>query len=159
MSWSYWLIICILGCILLGLAPIRIKPKEQLLINLIKLMGYLHWVRDAFRFQGSLQTNLWMLFCVWESHWRVVFVATLQGSRRQRPEFTCPALRSSQVLGAGRSWPSQGHFQWGDTGMMIIVPWNSEWILRLSYLPQKTPPRCDQRSPSHQWLTSPKLGE
>lgn len=96
LSWPYWLMICILGCIFLVLAPVRIKPKEQLLIELIELLDYLHCVTDAFRFQESLKQTFEC--CVLESHWRVVFVATLQDSWRQRPEVTCWALRSSQCL-------------------------------------------------------------
>lgn len=149
--------IYILGCILLGFAPIRIKPKELLLIELIKLLDYLHWVTDAFRFQGPLKQTFDCY--VLESHWRMVFVATLQCSWRQMPGITCWALRSSQVLGAGGSWLSQRRGQWGDTGLMIIVPWNSEWILYLKYLPQNIPLGYDQHSPSHQWLTSPEVGE
>lgn len=157
MSWSYWLTICVLGCIWLGFAPVRMEPKEQLLIEPIKLLGYLHWVTDALRFQGSLKQTFDC--CGLESHWRMVFVATLQGSWKQTPGVTCWALRSSQVLGAGRPWPSQGHCQWGDTGMMIIVPWNCEWVLYLSFSPPNISPWYDQHSPSHQWLTSPKAGE
>lgn len=96
LSWSYWLMICILGCILLGLAPIRIKPKEQLLIELIKLLGYLHWVTDAFRFWGSLK----QIFecCDLESHWRVVFVPPCKaaGDKDQKS----PAEHS----GTARAW-------------------------------------------------------
>lgn len=107
--------------------------------------------------RGIFKTNLWLL-CFREPLEDGI-CCHLARQLETNPEVTCWALRSSQVLGAGRSWPCQGHCQWGDTGMMIIVPWNSEWILHLNYLPQNIPPWHDQHSPSHQWLTSPKVGE
>lgn len=146
--WSYWLMICILGWIFLGLAPIRIKPKEQLLIVLIKLLGYLHWVTDTFKFQGSLKQTFEC--CVLESHWRVVFVATLQGSWRQRAEVTCWALRSSQVLGAGRSWPSHSWQLRHDRNYdYCAMKFWMDFILEL--LTTKHTTWHDQHSPSHQW--------